>query len=579
MPEHKIVIFTQDITLAQALAAEILIPNHFQTAILTKVTSVGAVAALEEACLLFVDSRAEALLDLFEQLAARDIVIPKILVCPPDQQLARLDYFRFGISDYLYYPFQAEDVLVVVERNRAVEGNGHTPVNGLRLPVEPPQAAAVRGCTPQHLAPATAENDPVLPDDSQSASLLQAAAGLLGDPAGIAPADGVDHPGRLPAAQPDVEIELAQRDVSLELMNATEHHLELILEHISDGTCLLDANGRILIVNSAAARLLGQPPHQLVGRNFIDIWPANASDDSGYRHMNHLFEEALCAMASMSFDEGIYLELPSGRSITIEGTAIPIVETGQSTGVAFIFREVSVHRDVMQLKGELISMASHNLRTPLTTVLHSLDYMLNTQPLQDKGRIVLERARAQTQKMSSFLRELLEISNLALGQTVRLKPEPTDLYQLLPRVARSFELANPDEVALSLELPEGLPLVLTDDGKLEIILKHILAHSAQRCLPNGLIDIKVKVKSFQLIIQIIDSGPTLAKAQLEKIFWPLYPLEDDTGSIPFGYAVGLYTIRQLVRHMGGEIWISQPAKVGTCLSLALPIWRPTEEAS
>lgn len=568
MPEHKIIIFTQDITLAQTLAAEILIPHHFQTAILTKVTSVGAVAALEEACLLFVDSRAEALLELFEQLAARDIVVPKILVCPSDQRMARLDYFRFGISDYLYYPFQAEDVLVVVERNRAVEGNGHASYASLRPSSEPQR----------RLTSATAETEPAVPDDSPPARSLPATVSLLGDQASVAPTDGAGHLGFVPADQPGAQIELAPRNVSLELMNATEHHLELILEHISDGTCLLDAAGRILIVNSAAARLLGQPPHQLVGRNFIDIWPANASDDSGYRHLSHLFEEALCAMASMSFGEGVYLELPSGRSITIEGTAIPIVEGGQATGVACIFREVSVHRDVMQLKAELISMASHNLRTPLTTVLHSLDYMLNTQPLHDKGRIVLERARAQTQKMSSFLRELLEISNLALGQTVRLKPEPTDLYQLLPRVARSFELANPDEVALSLELPEELPLVLTDDGKLEIILKHILANSAQRCLPNGFIDIKVNVKTFQLIIQIIDSGPTLAKAQLEKIFWPLYPLEDDTDSIPFGYAVGLYTIRQLVRHMGGEIWISQPVKVGTCLSLALPIWRPTEEA-
>ncbi|MFQ5611759.1 MAG: ATP-binding protein [Anaerolineae bacterium] len=358
----------------------------------------------------------------------------------------------------------------------------------------------------------------------------------------------------------------------ISFMDTNVQHLALILENVSDGVWLLDNTLQTLTVNSAGARLLGRRPHQIIGRPYAEVMLDTPLDGSGYHHLKELFEQALREMASISFGRGIPLQLPSGRVCTIEGVAIPLVNDGQSIGVASIFREVSVHQDVEQLQAELLSMASHNLRTPLTAVQSSLDYMLATQALSDKGREVLERAHQQSKQLSIVLRELLEISHLTLGQEIRLRLEPTDLRQLLSHSVKAFGATMP-EIRVALKTPVRLPTVSTDVTKLKIIINHLLEHAARRCHPTGSIEIKVDEGDFQAIIRLKDNGPPLEEHQFEKIFWPFYPLEDNINSIPFGYTIGLYSVRKLARLMGGEMWVDRQEDRGVCLNFALPYWR------
>jgi signal transduction histidine kinase len=581
VPEYNVIIFTENVELASALAADILSVCGCRAISLADPEDALAAAEHNQVELLLADLAVDSTFELLQQLGARGIDLSKVLVCPKDLQLVPADYLRLGVREYLAYPFDIKDVKRIVKLFCAVDPPGnstcHPGIARADTPAGPESWSLTIPLGPVSTETGRASNS----GNSGSRAYIPATTGTLGQDADFV--SNVDAPQKqrnLSSLNPEASRQSGSSKIFLaEMVDVADSYLELLFEHINDGMWVLDIDLRTQLVNSAAGRLLENPPHQLIGKQYEDIWPARVNDDSGYRYLGRLFGDAVSGMASMSFGEGIFLELPSGRSITIEGIAIPIVRDGQSVGVTCIFREISVHRDVIQLKSELISMASHNLRTPLSTVVASLDYLLTTETLEHKGRTVLDRARAESRKMSSFLRDLLEISYLTLGQSIRLNPAAADLYRILPRITRSVQTASPAGISITLELPADLPLVLTDSGKLEIILRHILSHSAQRCRPEGVVQISASVREYQLVIQIIDSGPLLTKSQQDKIFWPLYPLEDDSESVPFGYAIGLYTIRQLVRLMGGEIWMTQPEDLGTCLSLTLPLWRPAEEVS
>jgi K+-sensing histidine kinase KdpD len=73
----------------------------------------------------------------------------------------------------------------------------------------------------------------------------------------------------------------------------------------------------------------------------------------------------------------------------------------------------------------------------------------------------------------------------------------------------------------------------------------------------------------------LDSGAPLSPQQHQQIFWQVYPLEanKNNGAMPYGYGLGLYSVRRLVELLGGNIWVSQPAPRGVSLNVTLPIWR------
>lgn len=354
-----------------------------------------------------------------------------------------------------------------------------------------------------------------------------------------------------------------------EVMTYQQEQLSLLMNGIKDAVWLVDTKLQTLDINPIACHLLGWQAKKVVGQNCATIWPENG--DSGHRELGRYLEQAMAIRGMASFNQGLTLALENGHVNLVEGAAYPLFNQKRVIGAMAIFREISPERDMERLHADFISMASHNLRTPLMTIQASLDYVLEARPDEAKNKQLLLEARSQSQKIALFLRELLDMSQLALGKELSVNIKPVKILPLLRSVVADRKVDMP----CILEAPKILPLISTDETKVDIILHNLLAHAKRRSKTGDALKIIVEKREEEIIISIVDSGEPIPPQHYPQIFWHVYPLEGNksNGSMPYGYGIGLFTTRRLVELLGGKIWLSQPNAQGVSVNFTLPVWR------
>jgi K+-sensing histidine kinase KdpD len=204
----------------------------------------------------------------------------------------------------------------------------------------------------------------------------------------------------------------------------------------------------------------------------------------------------------------------------------------------------------------------------------SLDYVLEANGEGEKNRQLLGEARSQSQKIASFLRELFDVSQLAMGKETPLNIKPVNFLPLLKRIVSDFQGTSTD-ISCGLESPKVLPLVSADEAKIEIVLRNLIVHAERRSDTGDEIKVQVEEKEEEIVVAVLDNGTPIPPQQYQQIFWQIYPMEVNklNGAMPYGYGIGLFTTRRLVELLGGSIWVSQPASHGTSINFTLPIWR------
>ena len=365
---------------------------------------------------------------------------------------------------------------------------------------------------------------------------------------------------------------LALQAASLaEIVGCHQEYLTLLMNNTKDAVWLVNTELQALAINPTACRLLGWQSKEVMGQDFASLWPENTS--SGYQELGKYLERAMTLGEAVSFTQGVTVTLENNFTNVIEGVVYPLFNHRRVTGAMTIFRQLSPERDLERLQADFISMASHNLRTPLMAIQASLDYVLEAKADEARKKQFLLEARSQSRKIALFLRELLDISQSALAKETMTSIRPVNFLPLLQAAVAKSQT----EIPCALEAPKNLPLISTDAAKVEIILQHLIAHGKRRNKAGAALKIIVVVEEQEkeIIVSVIDHGETIPPQHYSQVFWHIYPLEanKDHNSMPYGYNLGLFTTRRLVELVGGKIWLSQPNGYGVSVNFTLPIWR------
>jgi K+-sensing histidine kinase KdpD len=204
----------------------------------------------------------------------------------------------------------------------------------------------------------------------------------------------------------------------------------------------------------------------------------------------------------------------------------------------------------------------------------ALDFVLEGNGDHEKNERLLAEARSQSQKIALFLRDLLDISQLTQGRELPLNIKPVNLIDLLTAIVTENQ-TEAIEINFELDVPDAVPLIATDKVKTTSVFHKLVAYAKGRSEPGDVLKITVEELDNDVVVSILDSGVPLSPQQHQQIFWQVYPLEanKNNGAMPYGYGLGLYSVRRLVELLGGNIWVSQPAPRGVSLNVTLPIWR------
>ena len=238
---------------------------------------------------------------------------------------------------------------------------------------------------------------------------------------------------------------------------------------------------------------------------------------------------------------------------------------------AILFRKL---KEVDKMKDEFISIASHELRTPITTIKGFLSMTLEGDygQLDAQGKKGLKIMEASVNRLGFLVEDLLNVSRIE-QKRLQVKKDKIFLSEILQSIADEFELRVKEKnLVFKTKFSKKLPAVLADEDKLRQVLVNLMGN-AVKYTKKGEIELLAKTNDKFVTIMIKDTGLGMSSKEREGLFSKFYRVQsDDTRGI-VGTGLGLWITKQLVELMGGEIYLDSIKDVGTQFYFTVPIYK------
>ncbi len=233
-------------------------------------------------------------------------------------------------------------------------------------------------------------------------------------------------------------------------------------------------------------------------------------------------------------------------------------------------------KDLDHLKDEFVSLASHELRTPMTAIKSYLWMFLqyNATELDPKERQYIERAYEATDRLITLVNDMLNVSRIESGR-MNILFMPVDLLKLVKEVTEELNpTAIKQNVAFAIDSMENLPPVSGDQNKIREVITNLVGNSLKFTPPGGTITIKMTKDNEMVVVDVIDTGKGIEKDDLAKLFQKFGTVGNNylTKTNTQGTGLGLYISKSIVELHGGRIWVkSEGENKGTTFSFTLKI--------
>ncbi len=329
-----------------------------------------------------------------------------------------------------------------------------------------------------------------------------------------------------------------------------------------DPVVVVDTSGAIERANPAARRLLQvhasdgeliswQPP-SAIRAHLADVLRGEAN------FMPTSFEQAICLREEGQ--ERYFLP----RVLSIHD------EVGNVLGAAVVLSDITRFRMLDQLKNDLVSTVSHELKTPLTGIQMAVHLLLEeiVGPLNPKQIELLLAARQDSDRLLAMVNNLLDLTRIEQGQ-VRLDLRAIDPSQLVADSVRHFESQAEDRgIHLAFLVEPGLPSVLVDRERVAHVFDNLIGNALEHTSAGGSIRVSAQSKNGFVQFRVEDTGEGIPPEYLSRVFEKFFRVPGSRSS--GGAGLGLAICREIVTAHGGRIEVSSEPDKGATFTFTLP---------
>lgn len=365
-------------------------------------------------------------------------------------------------------------------------------------------------------------------------------------------------------------------------VQAQKARTDALLASMSEGVCATDGDKLITAVNPWLEAMVGRRAEDMVGKRCRDL-------------LRHTDEEgnSLCQTAC-PLREALGQGKPTDPTLMFAQTAwgdwIPTMvsvapirnELMEIIGAVSVSRDVSREWQMDKLKSNIISVVSHEFRTPLTSIIGFSELLVTRDQSEEERKSCAEYIYNEGLKLEALVNDFLDVSRLDAGRVV-LNPEPLEVAVV---VENSLGAARPRtaEHQLLAEVQEGLPLVEADPERLAQVMENLLSN-ATKYSPAGA-EIVVRARAGRedgdggiridgdprgpwVVFSVEDHGYGIPEDQLPDIFTPFHRVQGELTRRIRGTGLGLSIVKNLVELHGGKVWVESRVGVGSKFHVAL----------
>lgn len=334
--------------------------------------------------------------------------------------------------------------------------------------------------------------------------------------------------------------------------------LEAVLNHMTDGVLIVDADGTVTLINPAAQRIFTTEKFEsVIGKSLMEVVRQYQVID--------LWRSAKTSNAQQIAT----LEMLPQRQF-VQGIATPL-ESSLPGSTLLVFQDLTRVRKLETVRRDFVSNVSHELRTPLAS-LKALTETLEEGALEDPpaARRFLNRMNNEIDNMTQLVRELLELSKIESGK-VPLNLRPVEPVRLLVSAGERMALqAERAGINLQVVSDENLPAVNADGERIEQVLVNLIHNAVKFTRPGGEIKVLAHLDDQFVVFQVQDTGVGIESDAIPRIFERFYKADQSRSG--GGTGLGLSIARHIIEAHGGRIWVESKVNQGSTFSFCLPVY-------
>lgn len=346
---------------------------------------------------------------------------------------------------------------------------------------------------------------------------------------------------------------------------------EAMLGSIGDGIIATDNEGIITMVNQRGCELLGEKEKDLLGKSIITAITLVDEDDHELPIEERPMTKVLHFGKKIVTSSAVYYLRKDKRKFPVHFTITPILLDKKVVGTIEVFQDITQEKEVDKAKTEFVSLASHQLRTPLATINWYLEELINNGAnLTEKQHSYLVEVYSASKRMVDLINALLNTSRLELG-TFIIEPAPTNIVQVAKQVVQdALPRIKEKELILKEDYQENIPPMQADAKLLAIIIQNFLSNAIKYTKEKGSLGISINYTGKEFVIRVKDTGFGIPRKQQSKIFSKLFRADNARTLEPEGSGLGLYIVKSIVTVSGGKISFESEENKGTTFSVSFP---------
>lgn len=366
---------------------------------------------------------------------------------------------------------------------------------------------------------------------------------------------------------------------TLSVVSALRQRERAIVGSIGEGLVVTDHLGIITRVNRTAARLLGMEKQVLEHSHIEDVlW---VYDERGVDLLVRENRPIVRATEGNTVAGKFVFMTKTQHKFPVALTSTPLSNRERIRGAVTIFRDITKEEELDRAKKEFISVASHELLTPVSASKAFLSMLLagDFGDPGEKQKVYLEKLFSLNQRMVELVDDLLNVSRLELG-VLESAAEPVDVMEIMQSEAKQIgPLAETKRIAIVEQYVDEVPTMLLAPKLLRLVMQNLLSNAIKYTPENGSITVRLvrekdkETGTESALISVADTGIGIPKDQQAAIFSKFFRAENVREKEIAGTGLGLFIVHNIITLFKGKVWFESVPDKGTTFFVRLPIRR------
>lgn len=339
-----------------------------------------------------------------------------------------------------------------------------------------------------------------------------------------------------------------QLSKNLAKLRSKQEELTIITNNMNEGMVLLNGHQNVLFINESAAKIFGFDAKDVIGKNILTVDRAQEVQD------------LLQKVAAAGSGEGLYEK--DQRFYQLSGSSV------NGSGSVILIYDVTEKMAAEQMRREFSANVSHELKTPLQSILGYAEIMKNGLVKDEDKQRFLERIHAEAENMIELIQQIMELSRLDENKSVGDFVD-VDLYAMAQNIAARLKY-KADKRGITLDVAGGNAVVCGVQSVLSEVVYNLVDNAIKYNKDNGSVSVKVADGADEVTVSVSDTGIGIGAADRERVFERFYRADKSHNKETGGTGLGLSIVKHGVLYHKGRVDLESELGKGTTIIIVLP---------